>query len=128
MGLRIFLGLSALVWIAYGVYCLIEPGFLEGAAGVASSTSTGTTELRAMYGGVQIAIGSMMAAALLRPHLAAGALTALAFLCAGLFSTRLVGAVVDSSFSSYTVSALGFEIVLLGLSVWFLTRAPSQTV
>ena len=50
MGAQIFLGVSALVWLPYGIFCLLQPSFLEGAAGVAASTATGTVELRAMPG------------------------------------------------------------------------------
>ena len=50
MAARIFLALSALVWLLYGLYCLLVPGSLAEAAGVAATTPTGTTELRAMYG------------------------------------------------------------------------------
>ena len=57
MGKRIFLLVSTLVWLPYGIYCFFAPGFLAGAAGVAALSPTGRTELRAMYGGLQAGIG-----------------------------------------------------------------------
>ena len=52
LAVRIFLALSALIWLPYGVFCLIQPQFLAGAAGVAFTSPTGSTEIRAMYGGL----------------------------------------------------------------------------
>jgi hypothetical protein len=63
MAARIFLAFSALLWLPYGVYCFFDPGFLAGAAGVVSQSPTASTELRAMYGGLQTAIGALALAA-----------------------------------------------------------------
>jgi hypothetical protein len=127
MALRIFLGISALVWIPYGIYCWFQPGFLEAAAGVAATTPTGTTELRAMYGGLQVAIGALMAAALVRPSIVPAALFSTAFLCGGLGIARFAGAVADASFSAYTLSGLAFEFGLLAVAVW-LIRSNAELV
>ncbi|MGH0028948.1 MAG: DUF4345 family protein [Myxococcota bacterium] len=113
--MTIFLALSAAVWLPYGLYCLALPGFLADAAGVAAATPTGTTELRAMYGGLQAGIGTFALVSLWRPALRRPALLCILFLTAGLLSARLLGAGLDASFTSYTVTALGFE----GLSVAF---------
>ncbi len=78
MAIRVFLGLVALVWLPYGLLCFFQPGFLAGAAGVTSTSATGSTELRAMYGGLQVAIGVLALAGALRPPAAAPALRVLA--------------------------------------------------
>ncbi len=52
MATRIFPLLSALLWLPYGVYCFIHPSALAAIAGVGFQTPTGSTELRAMYGGL----------------------------------------------------------------------------
>ena len=41
MGSRIFLGLSALLWLPYGIFCLVQPSFLAGAAGILGKIVTG---------------------------------------------------------------------------------------
>ena len=53
---RIFLGLSALLWLAFGIGYFFVPGYLAGEdyAGVVAATATGKTELRAMYGGLEL--------------------------------------------------------------------------
>jgi hypothetical protein len=119
---RIFLGLSAAVWLPYGVLCFFQPGFLEGVAGVTSLTPTGSTELRAMYGGLQTSIGVGALAGALRPSLAREVLRALAVLVAGLGIGRLLGAILGDGWSAYTGAVLGFELVSLGLCLWLLRR------
>ena len=69
MATSIFLGLSTLVWLGYGLYCLLDPGYLAQAAGVAAASATGTTEIRAMYGGLQAGIGVIALGGLLRESL-----------------------------------------------------------
>jgi len=115
---RLFLAASGLVWSLYGLFCFFEPSFLGEVAGVASTSTTGTIELRAMYGGLQIALGVLAGAACVRPALQRPALVTLAFLCAGLFTARLLAAVLGAEFSSYTAGGLLFEL----LSSVFATR------
>jgi Domain of unknown function (DUF4345) len=115
--------LSAIVWLPYGIYCFLQPGSLAEAAGVVATTPTATTELRAMYGGLQIAIGALACAALARPRLAAGVLLTLVFLTGGLASTRLLGVVMDGSWSGYTAGRLGFEVASAALALFALSRS-----
>jgi len=123
MAERVFLILSALVWLPYGVYCWIDPGQLAGSAGVAFQSATGSTELRAMYGGLQAAIGLLALAGALRAPLRRPALLTLGFLTAGLALARLSGAGLDGAVSAYTIGALCFEIPSAALSAFFLARA-----
>jgi hypothetical protein len=122
MAARAFLALSVLIWLPYGVYCFFDPGFLAGAAGVASQSPTGSTELRAMYGGLQTAIGALALAGVLRPALRRQALLALGFLASGLALARLGGVALDGSVSTYTIAGLCFEIPTAVLSAFFLSR------
>ncbi len=119
MGIRIFLGINAILWLPYGIYCLFQPSFLAEAAGVAAASTTGTIELRAMYGGVQSAIGVLCGLAVLRDDLRRPALIGLAFVTGGLFLGRVAGAFVAGEVSSYTGMALGLEISLASLATWF---------
>jgi hypothetical protein len=126
MATRVFLGLSVLVWLPYGLYCLVQPGSLAEAAGVTAVSATASTELRAMYGGLQSAIGALALAALLRPGLGRAALVCLFCLCAGLGSGRLVGVALDGGVSSYTALALVFEFGSAAVAAWLLARAPGD--
>lgn len=124
--LRLFLAASALLWLPYGLLCFVAPGFLADAAGVASTSDTGTIELRAMYGGLQAALGVLAGAALFRPGLQRPALVALAFTCAGLFMARLLGALVSLEFASYTMLGLLFELLSTAFATRLLARPPQR--
>jgi hypothetical protein len=119
---RIFLLANALLWLPYGVYCLAQPQMLAEAAGVAATSTTGSTELRAMYGGLQAAIGALALIAAFRLQLQRTALVTLAFLAAGLFSARACGALIDGGVSGYTAVALVLESSLTVASVALLRR------
>lgn len=123
MATRVFLGLSALLWFPYGLYCLFVPGSLAEAAGVVAQTPTGTTELRAMYGGLQAGLGLLAGFAVFRASLVRPALIALVFLTGGLASARLLGVALDGGFSSYTAMGLGFELATVAVASWLLRRA-----
>jgi hypothetical protein len=122
---RIFLALTALIWLPYGIYCFVAPGSLAEMAGVAASTTTGTIELKAMYGGLQAAIGALALAAALRPALIGSALLAGSFLFPGLAVARLLGALGAGEFSPYTIMGLGLEWGSTAIAVWLLRRQPS---
>ena len=124
MGTRIFLGLFGLFSAPYGLYCFLRPGFLDAFAGVAATSTTGTVELRAMYGGLQTAFGVLALLGALRPALTHAALLTTAFLCAGLGSFRLLGAIAASEVSSYTGQGLLFELGATALAVFLLRRQP----
>lgn len=127
MAARVFLALSALLWLPYGVWCFFDPGTLAASAGVAFQSPTGSTELRAMYGGLQTALGALALAGALRPPLRRPALLTLGCLASGLALARLGGVALDGAPSAYTVAGLGFEITTAGLSAFFLSRAPSAS-
>jgi hypothetical protein len=125
MAARVFLAFSVLIWLPYGIWCFVDPGFLAGAAGVAFQSPTGSTELRAMYGGLQTAIGALALGGVLRAPLRRPALLTLGCLASGLALARLGGVALDGAASSYTVAALCLEIPTAGLSAFFLSRVPS---
>lgn len=124
LAVRIFLALSAVLWLPYGVQCLLDPSVLAAAAGVTATSATGTTELRAMYGGLQIALGLLALAGAVRPALAQHALVALGVVSAGLGIARLGAAVISGEFASYTLMALALEFTLLAVSCALLLRVP----
>ena len=124
MGARIFLGLFGLVAMPFGILSFINPGFLDAFAGVAATSTTGTVELRAMYGGMQMAFGVLALLGALRPAFTRTALLATAILCAGLGSSRLLGAIAASEVSPYTRGGLVFELGSTGIAAFLLRRIP----
>jgi len=99
-----------MIFLPYGAYCFVAPGFLAEVAGIAGTTATGVTEIRAMYGGMQAAFGVLLLAAARDPRLRLAGLAALAFVLPGLALARLLGLALDGDPSGYTIGALAFEI------------------
>ena len=117
---------SALIWLPYGLYCFAQPAMLAEAAGLVATTPTATTEIRAMYGGLQAAIGALALAAIFRERLIPGVLLTLVFLTGGLAATRLAGMIIDGSMSDYTLGGLIFEITSCGFALFALIRAGDR--
>ena len=118
----VFLGLSAVLWLPYGVFCFVRPDYLADAAGVSASTATGVIELRAMYGGLQAAIGVLAGLAVARPSLRRGALVTLLCVYAGLGLSRLGATLAAGEVSGYTGAALALELGSAALTAWCLSR------
>lgn len=125
MAQRLFLFFLAIAWTPYGLYCFAFPGILESFAGIAAQSGTATVELRAMYGGVQIAVGLAALLAFFNPAYAVRALFTQLVVVSGLALTRTLGAVIEGDFSGYTVGALAFEWSIVLLTQWFYRRAVS---
>ncbi len=122
---RVFLGLQVLLFIPYGLYCLVSPGMLAGAAGVKATSITGTIELQAMYGGLQVAVGVLCLMGLLRKPFEQVALTALLFIFAGLAVVRVSLGLMHGDFSGYTVFAMSYETFCLLFLCWWLLLRPA---
>ena len=110
---NVFLIATAIIFLPYGVICFLKPAMLAEAAGVSAVSSTGTTELRAMYGGLQGAVGVLAITAFFIPTLVNPFLIALITVSAGLLIGRIAGLIMDGGYTGYTGMALGFETVLL---------------
>jgi len=119
---RIFLLVMAAGWTPFGVYCLLFPEALAGISGVQASGTMAITELRAMYGGVQTAIGLSALLGGLRVIRMDQALLVQVVALGGLGIARLGAAVASGDWSAYTLGALGFEWVTLLLSLAALRR------
>ena len=123
---RLFLGLQVILFIPYGLYCLVAPESLAGGAGVTATSVTGTIELQAMYGGLQVAVGVMCLVALLRRELEAVALHALLFIFAGLAVVRVSLGLMHGDFSAYTLFAMIFESACLLFLCWYLLLSGNR--
>jgi uncharacterized protein DUF4345 len=122
---RVFLALSGLIWLPYGVYLFFSPGYLADAAGIVSTTATGQIELRAMYGGLQAGIGALAFAGALRPAWMRPALFAGCFLFGGLALSRSLAALATGEVSPYTAFGLCFEWISTALAIWLVRAQPA---
>jgi hypothetical protein len=123
---KIFLGFNVAVWLPYGLLCFLVPETLADVAGLAATSATAATEVRAMYGGLQAAVGVLAGMALLRASLVRPALVSVAYLVAGLFAGRSIGAAIEGTASGYTMGAALFEM-LTALAAATLLRSESAS-
>ena len=123
---RTYLIIAGLMWVAYGLYLLAAPQALAPTAGVAATSVTGLIELRAMYGGLEIAVGAFALAAAWLPAMLRSGLLAMGLACAGLGITRLLSATAAGEFSSYTRQGLALELTLTALALWLFLRQPRE--
>ncbi|MBY0400774.1 DUF4345 family protein, partial [Myxococcota bacterium] len=126
MAARIFLAIFGLISLPYGIYCFLDPAFLADFAGVAATSTTGTVELKAMYGGLQAGYGALALLGALRPAYAPTILLATILQFGGLGSFRLMGALAANDFSSYTSQGLAFELGSTAIAI-FLWRSMTAS-
>ena len=123
---KVFLGLLAILFIPYGLYCLVSPGMLSGAAGITATSTTGTIELQTMYGGLQTAVGVLCLLGIFRDSLREVAMSAMLFIFAGLATVRVSLGLMHGDFSGYTVFAMVFEAICLVYLVVYHLRRPAE--
>ncbi len=123
--MRFFLGYLALAWLAIGTWLMLDPAALDASAGVAATSTDGLIELRAMYGGMELAIGLSALWALWRPRWTCHVLFLNGVITGGIGAGRLIGAVLAGSASVYTLSALSFELSAAALCWVFAKRLRS---
>lgn len=121
---KIFLGGMGLVFAGYGLVCLFVPATVADMTGMRLASEVAEVEVRAMYGGLQFAVGALAVAAALRPALERTALISLCFLFAGLAGGRLFGIAIASDAGSYNLAACAFEVASLAAAYALLRRGP----
>ena len=97
------------VWLPWGLICIFDTDIILEIIGVTSIDSTGKTDIRVMYGGVQFAVGLLAALALYDRSHFEKLLWALAFLGTCMALSRFYGLVADGSGTAYTWGVLAYE-------------------
>ena len=121
----ILLVLSGLSFFGFGVAFLISPRETLAMAGVATSGAIAATELRAFYGGIEVARGALILYCALRPQRRRDGLW-LTLICYGAIGiTRLFGMVVDGSDSFFLRFAAATEFGFALLSILALRWKPA---
>ena len=114
-----YLLLMVIVWLPWGLVCIFNTAIIEDIIGVTGLHSTGTTDIRVMYGGVQSAVGLMALVALFRNAYLKHTLFGLAFLGCTMAFARGYGMIIDNSPTFYNWGIICFE-AFTGLSalIW----------
>jgi len=92
---KIALLTAAAGFAGFGIACTIRPDKALAAADVRARSSRGKTELRAMYGGMELGLGAFFALAAFKPSWNRSALAAQALGLGAVAATRLGGILGD---------------------------------
>ncbi len=92
---RIALITAAAGFAGFGAACLIRPKSMLDRVDVRAKSARGTTELRAMYGGLELGLGAFFATAAAKPGWSRPALLAQALGLGALAGSRLAGILRD---------------------------------
>lgn len=123
----LLLWLSGLCFLGFGLAFLVAPVETLAMAGVATQGPIAATELRAFYGGVEIALGVLIVACALDTARWRDGLW-LTLACYGAIGvTRLAGMAIDGSDSFFLRFAASTEIVFAILAVIALRQTATTT-
>ena len=113
---RIILGLGGVLFTSVGAYYLLFPAEGAEAVGIREISAGGLADVRAVYGGLDAAVGVFLLLSLIQGLIWLG-LRVQTFAFAGLLVGRSIGFVMDSPEESLQVVLLGVEAFCLALSV-----------
>lgn len=120
---RTILGISALVFIAYGLVSLASPAIPSGLAGLDMSNGDAFAEIGAMYGGLQTGLGMFCLLAFLKPDFYRAGLVLLILGIGTLAVARLISFLLATDVvSAYTYGALIYEFTTAILAATALLR------
>lgn len=123
---RVFLILNGLILAGYGIYCTFNPMALAEFAGFGLDNNTAIIEVRAMYGGLEFAIGLLFILCGVRKDMIATGLLVTFFVFAGLAGARAYGLVVDGGDNGYNFAAIIYESICGLLAVALLQWLKPQ--
>lgn len=122
---RLILVIAAATFAFFGLTFLVNPAGMASVVELHPATSTSTTDIRAVYGGLELGIAALLSAAL-RTRVREGLLMA-TILFGGLLLGRITGILVDGPVSPTTWRVFSAELfATLGSAFGlFLTRRLS---
>ena len=121
---RLVLVLVSVVWMSIGLWAFANPVGLADLVDFHLESSMGRLEIRAMYGGLSIALAVLHFAGVVRKKWRVPALAMAAATLSGLACGRIVSLAVDD-FAATGAMLLASELVglaLVGLASWRLVR------
>ncbi|MBK8249955.1 MAG: DUF4345 domain-containing protein [Gemmatimonadetes bacterium] len=118
MPARFTLGITGLIFVVIGVGFIAVPVSWAESVGIVLPTAMARTDLRATYGGFDLAFGLFLAACAHRPAWHAPGLYAAALALGGFGLTRLAGHVLDGPLDPFMWKLLAFELPAAALCIW----------
>lgn len=126
---RWVLGLSAAVFVALGLAFTFAPSMMIAAVDLHAEPGKALADVRAVYGGLDLAVGILLAVCFFR-KLWANGLAISVLVCTCLLFGRLVGILADPARDILTFGLFASEVIgaVLSAVAWFLSRqAPGDT-
>jgi hypothetical protein len=124
---RVLLGLTGLMFAGYGLACLFIPSLPADYSGIALPNASAITEVVAMYGGLQTAIGALLLYFAAAPERVSTGLFVLVILIGGLGLSRAFGVLIHGA-TPYNLSAMAFELTTALLGVIAMRGTKRQEV
>jgi hypothetical protein len=118
----VVLWLSGLSLLGFGVAFVVAPLETMAAAGITLTGALESTELRAFYGGLEVALGVLVVACALSPARRRDGLILTLAIFAGIGLARLSGMLLSGADTSFLRFALSTELGLAVLSALCLWR------
>lgn len=119
---RVLLLLSALVFVVVGIGFLIVPARWAAITEISLPTAMARTDLRATYGGLDLAVGVFLWICARRDEWIRPGLVGLALAAAGFGGGRLVGIVAEGSAAPLMLIFLAIEAVIVIVALATLRR------
>jgi hypothetical protein len=115
---------AGLQFIGFGVLALINPQGIADVVGFQLTSALAATEIRAFYGGLELALGFLLCAGGLYAQWQKPALM-LQFACfLGIGVVRGISVLVSGG-NTFLIAATATELLLAGLAFWAMRRAPT---
>lgn len=125
MYVRWVLGVAGAIFLGLGLACIFVPSMIIGAMDVKAEPGKALADIRAVYGGLDLAIGILLIYFFVRKQWSTG-LAISTLVCACLAAGRLVGILIDPARDILTFGLFGVEVLGAVLSAvgLFLARQP----
>ncbi len=123
---RSVLAVSALVFLGIGLVFLAAPDSLLPRVNITAPPGTALTDIRAVYGGLDLGIGLFLIFCWTKRQYALG-LTACAFTLSGLACGRIIGIAIDSNQDNITFILLAAEVIGAVLAIGALIVGGNKT-
>lgn len=128
---RLYLALNGLFLAGYGIYCLINPALLGELTGLVIATPAALTEIRAMYGGLELGLGAFFLLSAVLPETTRQGLFCMLLCFGGLALSRAAGLLMDGATADgYNTGAVAYEgisAVLALIALRVLQRPPRSS-
>jgi hypothetical protein len=115
---RLILALAALAFLGFGIAFLVSPAAMGALVDLDLISATARTEVRAMYGGLEIGLGVGLLTLLLRHRQVALGLRVALAAFVGLAAGRLYGLAVDGWWQPIMWLLTTVEVLAAGLCWW----------